>query len=138
MSPSGNATPQSTVVTVQERETCPVTSLLRRVGDKWSPAIIRLLAAHDYGFNELDRSIEGISRRMLTRTLRILETEGFVSRTVRAEAPFRVQYALTELGHSLRDQLLVLGQWALTHDTRRQLGDLEAPVARSSHPADDS
>ena len=103
MFPSRNETPQSTVVTVQELETCPV--------------IIRLLAARDYGFNELDRSIEGISRRMLTRRLRISENEGFVSRTARAEAPFRVQYALTELGRSLRDQLLVLGQWALAHNT---------------------
>ena len=119
MSTSGIETRQSTVVTVSELETCPVTSVLRRVGDKWSPAIIRLLAAREYGFNELDRSIEGISRRMLTRTLRILENEGLVSRTARAEAPFRVQYALTELGRSLRDQLSALGRWAVTHDTSR-------------------
>jgi DNA-binding HxlR family transcriptional regulator len=104
------------VVTVRELETCPVTTVLRRVGDKWSPVIIRLLAAREYGFNELDRSIEGISRRMLTRTLRILEDEGVVSRTAHAEAPFRVQYALTELGRSLRDQLSALGRWAVTHD----------------------
>ncbi len=117
MSTSGIETRRNTVVTVRDLETCPVTSLLRRVGDKWSPAIIRLLATRDYGFNELDRSIEGISRRMLTRTLRTLEDEGFVSRTVRTETPFRVQYALTELGRSLRDQLFALGQWALAHDT---------------------
>jgi DNA-binding HxlR family transcriptional regulator len=105
------------VVTVREHETCPVTSVLRRIGDKWSPVVIRLLAAHDCGFNELDRSIEGISRRMLTRTLRALEDGGFVTRTVRAEAPLRVRYTLTELGHSLRNQLFAFGQWVVAHDT---------------------
>lgn len=67
-----------------------MTSLLRRIGDKWSPVIIRLLAARDYGFNELDRSIDDISGRMPTRTLRTLEDKGFVSRAVGAEAHFRV------------------------------------------------
>ncbi|MFD0577104.1 winged helix-turn-helix transcriptional regulator [Dactylosporangium darangshiense] len=102
-----------------EHEACPVTRLLRRVGDKWSPVVIRLLATGAHGFNELDRSIEGISRRMLTRTLRGLQDEGFVSRTVRGGKAMRVEYALTELGASLRDQLAALGGWAATHQTSR-------------------
>jgi len=103
------------VVTTAAYENCPVTGLLRRIGDKWSPAVIRLLAERSYGFNELDRSIEGISRRMLTRTLRALEEAGFVGRAA-SGAPFgRVDYSLTELGRSLREQLFALGQWADAH-----------------------
>lgn len=100
------------VVTAAAYETCPVTSLLRRIGDKWSPAVIRLLAERTHGFNELDRSIEGISRRMLTRTLRALEEDGYVSRTTFGPPPAPVEYALTPLGRSLRDQLHTLGLWA--------------------------
>jgi DNA-binding HxlR family transcriptional regulator len=105
-----------TIVTVGEHEACPVTRVLRRVGDKWSPVVIRLLAMRGHGFNELDRSIEGLSRRMLTRTLRALEDDGFVSRTRHSGTPTRVEYALTELGESLREQLFDLGRWADAHD----------------------
>jgi DNA-binding HxlR family transcriptional regulator len=98
-------------VTTRDRETCPVTAVLRRVGDKWSPVIIRLLAERGHGFNELDRAVEGLSRRMLTRTLRALEDEGFVDRREYA-ATARVEYTLTDLGHSLREQLAVFGHWA--------------------------
>jgi DNA-binding HxlR family transcriptional regulator len=103
------------VVTAQAYENCPVTRVLRRIGDKWTPAVIRLLADRGYGFNELDRSIEGISRRMLTRTLRTLEEEGFVSRASGGPPPARVEYSLTALGRSLREQLYALGRWADAH-----------------------
>jgi DNA-binding HxlR family transcriptional regulator len=99
-------------VTLAEYETCPVTGLLRRLGDKWSAAVIRLLAERPHGFNQLDRSIEGVSRRMLTRTLRALEDDGFVSRTTFGPPPARVEYALTERGRALREQLTALGRWA--------------------------
>jgi DNA-binding HxlR family transcriptional regulator len=105
---------ETIVVSAADYEACPVTRLLRRIGDKWSPAVIRLLAIQAHGFNELDRSIEGISRRMLTRTLRALEDDGLVSRTPQAST--RVEYALTPLGQSLREQLFALGQWAAAHD----------------------
>jgi DNA-binding HxlR family transcriptional regulator len=107
--------PSSTVVTAEAYENCLVTGVLRRIGDKWSPAVIRLLAERSHGFNELDRSIEGISRRMLTRTLRALEEAGFVSRTASGPSWARVEYSLTEVGHSLREQLFHLGQWADAH-----------------------
>jgi DNA-binding HxlR family transcriptional regulator len=108
--------PAGTVVTAQAYESCAVTRLLRRIGDKWSPAVIRLLAERDYGFNELDRSIEGISRRMLTRTLRTLKEEGFVSRASGGPPPAPVRYSLTQLGHSLHEQLHALARWAQTHE----------------------
>jgi DNA-binding HxlR family transcriptional regulator len=99
-------------VTIREQQACPVTALLRRLGDRWSPVVVRVLAERPHGFNELDRRIEGVSRRMLTRTLRALESDGFVSRTPHAVPVGRVEYALTGLGHSLRDQLARLGVWA--------------------------
>jgi DNA-binding HxlR family transcriptional regulator len=117
MSTAGTGSGTGAVVTAAAYESCPVTGLLRRIGDKWSPAIIRLLAEGSHGFNELDRSIEGISRRMLTRTLRALEEAGFVSRVRHGPAPARVEYSLTERGLSLRAQLFALGQWAATQDT---------------------
>jgi DNA-binding HxlR family transcriptional regulator len=85
------------------------------VGPRNSPAVIRLLAERSHGFNELGRSIEGISRRMLTRTLRALEEDGFVARTSSGPAPARVAYSLTERGRSLREQLAHLGRWAASH-----------------------
>jgi len=102
-------------MTAAAYESCPVTRILRGMGDKWSPAVIRVLAEHPHGFNELDRAIEGISRRMLTRTLRSLEDQGFVDRTpqpTHASVPPRVEYTLTPLGHSLREQIRTLALWA--------------------------
>jgi DNA-binding HxlR family transcriptional regulator len=98
---------------------------LRRIGDKWSPVVLSLLARRSYGFNELDRAIEGLSRRMLIRTLRFLERDGLVSRTVHPGVPPRVEYALTDLGRSLRASLKALGEWAVVHDA-----DLQAARVR--------
>ena len=124
MSTNATKTPRGWTVTEQQRETCPVTAILRRIGDKWSAVIIRLLAEHDYGFNELDHAIEGISRRMLTRTLRTLEYEGLISRTTHTN-PARVEYRLTELGYALREPLATLGQWAISRETSQP--DREVP-----------
>lgn len=112
------ATPQRgerTVVTEQQRQECPVTGVLRSVGDKWSPVVLRLLGERTHGFNELDRAIEGISRRVLTRTLRGLETEGYVQRMASGPPPARVEYSLTDQGRSLRELLFTVGQWAVAH-----------------------
>ncbi|MET8139089.1 helix-turn-helix domain-containing protein [Sphaerisporangium sp. NPDC005288] len=103
-------------VTVDDHHGCPATAVLRRVGDKWSPVLLSLLARGGHGFNELDRSVEGLSRRMLIRTLRSLERDGLVSRTVHASVPPRTEYALTDLGRSLREHLDALGRWAVTHE----------------------
>jgi DNA-binding HxlR family transcriptional regulator len=115
MSTDDTTPPQEWKVTTRDREECPVTAVLRRVGDKWSPVIIRLLSERGYGFNELDRAVEGLSRRVLTRTLRALEDDGLVSRTT-GRGTARVEYSLTELGRSLREQLAVLGHWAVSRE----------------------
>ncbi|MFJ5266579.1 winged helix-turn-helix transcriptional regulator [Streptomyces sp. NPDC088387] len=112
-------------VTVDDHEACPATALLRRIGDKWSPVLLSLLARRTHGFNELDRSVQGLSRRMLVRTLRSLERDGLISRTVHPSTPPRTEYALTDLGRSLRDLLVTLGQWAVVHE-----GELETARAR--------
>ncbi|MHA6248091.1 winged helix-turn-helix transcriptional regulator [Pontibacter sp. CAU 1760] len=92
---------------------CPVKDILARFGDKWSMyAILKLGQEERLRFNELKHLITGISQRMLTVTLRSLEEDGLVSRTVYPEIPPRVEYRLTELGQSLLQQLLRLADWA--------------------------
>ena len=92
-----------------------VTDVLSRVGDKWSVQVVMQLSDGPMRFNVLRRAIDGISQRMLTRTLRGLERDGLVSRTVTPTVPPRVDYALTEMGHSLTAPVCALGEWALTN-----------------------
>lgn len=90
----------------------PVTDILSRIGDKWSVMIVMLLAPGPRRFNEMRRSINGISQRMLTLTLRGLERDGLVTRTVFPTIPPRVDYELTELGQSLCRPIEALAEWA--------------------------
>ena len=95
---------------------CPaVTEVLSRVGDKWSMQVVMQLGYGSMRFNQLKREIDGISQRMLTRTLRGLERDGLVSRTVTPSVPPRVDYALTPLGESLREPVSRLGDWAVAN-----------------------
>ena len=92
---------------------CPVRDVLDRVGDKWSILAILFLGRHGtMRFNELKRSIDGVSQRMLTVTLRSLERDGLLTRRVYPEVPPRVEYELTALGRSLLEQVLGLAGWA--------------------------
>lgn len=88
-----------------------VSSVLSRVGDKWSVLVIMLLAGGPRRFNEIKRMVGGISQRMLTLTLRGLERDGLVIRTLYPTIPPRVDYELTELGQSLRAPVENLGNW---------------------------
>jgi DNA-binding HxlR family transcriptional regulator len=92
-----------------------VASILARVGDKWSVFVIRLLGNGPRRFNEIKRMIGGISQRMLTLTLRGLERDGLVTRTVFPTIPPRVDYELTELGRGLWQPVEALGKWAHDH-----------------------
>ena len=89
--------------------------VLARVGDKWSVLVIVLLRSRHRRFNDIKRSIEGISQQMLTRTLRGLERDGLVVRTIHPTSPPQVEYALTPLGQSLSDPVRALGKWACDH-----------------------
>ncbi|MBF9222074.1 winged helix-turn-helix transcriptional regulator [Hymenobacter ruricola] len=111
---------------------CPVRDILDRIGDKWSLlSILHLGSTDSLRFNELRKRITGISQRMLTVTLRALETDGLVARTVYAEVPPRVEYALTGLGQSLLAAVIELGNWAAAHapaiaEARERMGRVAA------------
>jgi len=97
-----------------------VASVLARVGDKWSVFVIMTLIGGPQRFNELKRTIGGISQRMLTLTLRGLERDGLVTRTVFPTIPPRVDYELTDLGRGLQGPVRELGQWAASHQNEIQ------------------
>lgn len=92
-----------------------ISGVLARVGDKWSILVVSRLGRQTMRFNELRRDIGGISQRMLTLTLRGLERDGLITRTVYASVPPRVDYALTPLGCSLLKPVNALSDWALAN-----------------------
>jgi DNA-binding HxlR family transcriptional regulator len=90
-----------------------ISTLLSRIGDKWTVLVVQTLGSGSKRFNELRREIPSVSQRMLTLTLRNLERDGLVSRTVTPSIPPRVDYELTELGKSLQKPICGLASWAL-------------------------
>jgi DNA-binding HxlR family transcriptional regulator len=107
-----------------------VASILARVGDKWSVLVIMLLGDGPRRFNELRRMVGGISQRMLTLTLRGLERDGLVTRTVFPTIPPRVDYELTDLGRGLQQPVRALGEWAMGH--QREIEDARARFDRKN------
>jgi DNA-binding HxlR family transcriptional regulator len=106
--------PEAVAPLVHDAEACrPATEVLMRIGDKWSVLIVMMLSTGPQRFSQLKRRIDGISQRMLTLTLRGLERDGLVTRTVTPTIPPRVDYELTPLGQSLREPVTALGQWAV-------------------------
>ncbi|MGW6378413.1 winged helix-turn-helix transcriptional regulator [Rhodococcus sp. NPDC055112] len=97
------------------REDCEVRQILDRIADKWSLLVIALLDRRTLRFTELRREIDGISQRMLTVTLRQLERDGLVRRTVYPVVPPRVDYALTPLGETLHETIQALVSWTELH-----------------------
>ncbi len=108
------------------RVDCEVRQILDRVADKWSLLVIALLDQRSLRFTELKRKIDGVSQRMLTRTLRHLERDGLVERTVYPTVPPRVDYALTPLGASLHTTIKALVVWTESHQN-------EIATARNSY-----
>ena len=102
---------------------CPTRHILDRIGDRWTVLVVGVLSDGDARFSQLARRVEGVSQKMLTQTLRGLERDGLVRRTVHPEVPVRVEYALTEAGRTLCEPLRALQEWAITH-----LGDAAAPA----------
>ena len=107
-----------------------VSEVLDRVGDKWSVLVVTMLGDGPKRFNELRRSIASISQRMLTLTLRGLERDGLVTRTVFPTIPPRVDYALTELGCSLLTPVNALGLWARENRSRMEMARAAFDAAR--------
>jgi DNA-binding HxlR family transcriptional regulator len=112
-----------------------VSGVLARIGDKWSVLIVSRLGAKPMRFNELKREIGGISQRMLTLTLRGLERDGLVTRTVFPTIPPRVDYELTALGRSLLEPVSALGDWALKNIARIELARAKFDGAAIKKPA---
>lgn len=96
-------------------ERCPLREVLAVIGDKWSAQVLVELGQGPRRFTELERAIDGISRRMLTLNLRGLERNGLVTRTVHPDAPPRVEYATTPLVDEIREPLEALAEWAGRH-----------------------
>ncbi len=94
------------------RECQTITGILARVGDKWTVLVVMTLRERPHRFNELKRAVDGISQQMLTRTVKALERDGLVARTVHPTVPPQVEYRLTDLGHSLSEPVIKLGAWA--------------------------
>ena len=92
-----------------------VRDILGQVGDKWTVEVVVVLRERPRRFNDLKRQVEGISQQMLTRTLKALERDGMVERTVRASTPPQVDYTLTALGQSLSEAVRRLADWAVEH-----------------------
>jgi DNA-binding HxlR family transcriptional regulator len=110
------------------REDCEVRQILDRIADKWSLLVIALLDRRRLRFTELRREIDGVSQRMLTVTLRQLERDGLVHRTVHPVVPPRVEYELTPLGVSLHETVQALVTWTDAHQR-------EIAAARSAYDA---
>jgi DNA-binding HxlR family transcriptional regulator len=135
LNPSTPMEPEHTGVTTKPEQHLPddcreVGTILARIGDKWSVLVIMLLGDKPRRFNEIKRMVGGISQRMLTLTLRGLERDGLVTRTIFPTIPPRVDYELTELGRSLREPVQNLGSWAFENlpeiQTARQKFDTKA------------
>ena len=107
-------------------------SVLSRIGDKWTVMIVLTLTERPRRFNDIKRTIGGISQQMLARTLRALERDGMVARTVHPTVPPQVEYALTALGRSLADPIRELGFWAGTNIAEIESNRLAFDEARDS------
>jgi DNA-binding HxlR family transcriptional regulator len=119
-----------------ESEDCrAVSDILGRVGDKWTVLVVGYLSAGPMRFSELKRGIGGISQKMLTITLRGLERDGFVTRTVFPSIPPRVDYELTDLGRELRVPVNALGEWARENIARVRQARERFDNAQSEQPS---
>ena len=99
------------MLTKEEMPACPVGTTVALIGSKWKLLIMRNLLSRPWRFNELKKDLEGISQKVLTDSLRSMEADGLLTRTVYPEVPPRVEYTLTELGYSLRPILEAMRVW---------------------------
>ncbi len=99
------------MLTKEELPDCPVQTTVQLIGNKWKILILRNLMTRPWRFNEMQRSIPGISQKVLTDNLRALESDGIITRTVYPEVPPRVEYALSDLGDSMRPIISAMEAW---------------------------
>lgn len=108
------------MLTKAELPECPVATTVQLVGSKWKLLILRNLLQRPWRFNELKKSLEGISQKVLTDSLRSMESDGIITRTVYPEVPPRVEYALSELGESMRPIIATMEQWGIAYKENQQ------------------
>ena len=106
------------MLTKEELPACPVATTVQLIGSKWKLLILRNLLARPWRFNEMKKDLEGISQKVLTDSLRSLEEDGIVIRTVYPQVPPKVEYSLSELGESMRPIIQALEQWGLGYQAR--------------------
>ncbi len=107
------------MLTKEEMPACPVATTVQLIGSKWKLLILRNLLVRPWRFNELKKDLEGISQKVLTDSLRSMEEDGLVNRTVFPEVPPRVEYALSELGESMRPIIQAMAQWGKEYKAQR-------------------
>ena len=103
------------MLTKEELPECPVATTVQIIGSKWKLLILRNLLRRPWRFNELKKDLEGISQKVLTDSLRGMEADGIIDRTVYAEVPPRVEYALNDLGETLRPILAAMESWGMEY-----------------------
>lgn len=106
------------MLTKEELPECPVATTVQLIGSKWKLLIIRNLRMRPWRFNELKKNLEGISQKVLADSLRALESDGIVARTVYPEVPPRVEYSLTPLGESMKPILDAMEKWGTEYKKR--------------------
>ena len=102
----------------EELPACPVATTVQMIGSKWKLLIMRNLLQRPWRFNELKKDLEGISQKVLTDSLRSMEADGIITRTVYPEVPPRVEYALSELGESMRPIIDAMEIWGTEYKKR--------------------
>jgi DNA-binding HxlR family transcriptional regulator len=106
-----------------DENTCPVTATMKVIGGKWKPILINAIYLQSPArFGELKRSLDGITQTMLTSQLRELEEDGIITRKIYAEIPPRVEYTLTEFGHTLGPIIKALAEWGVTYRLNKEKG----------------
>ena len=108
------------MLTKEEMPACPVATTVALIGSKWKLLILRNLLARPWRFNELKRDLAGISQKVLTDSLRSMEADGIITRTVYPEVPPRVEYALSELGESMRPVIRPMEEWGKAYKQNNQ------------------
>ena len=107
------------MLTKKEMPACPVATTVSLIGSKWKLLIIRNLLARPWRFNKLKKDLDGISQKVLTDSLRSLENDGLITRTVYHEVPPRVEYALSELGLSMKPIIASMEAWGTEYQKQR-------------------
>ena len=107
------------MLTKEEQPACPVATTVQMIGSKWKLLIMRNLLQRPWRFNELKKDLEGISQKVLTDSLRSMEADGIITRTVYPEVPPRVEYALSDLGESMRPIIKSMEVWGMAYKEQK-------------------